>query len=477
MNPPPDNALSRRDFLHLALLLPGLRVFSQNVSLTEAGNRYLEYDEAESVLRSGKLPLPSGLSGLDADRLRAEWPQWVRNRDLEIRSRLQRGEEDTLANFVLFGVSFTDSPRATPDIRNPDEADRLIRRRAQKFVDAVAAPGNNERLVLLAGLIARLGYSAADGEARERLAEFVMENVSRYLAERKRYESTVDLLVGNDTAPGLAATSSLYKDRGLSVDTDFRSSYAMEKALAEARRRGLLRSVRRVAVIGPGLDFADKNSGFDHYPLQTLQPFAIVDSLVRLGLSNVTTLHVSILEISVPTLDHIARAVVQARAGRGYTLQLVLDRSRPWDRGALDYWRGFGTAIGSTSEPLPLPPQIRSADRRAIRIRPEIVRLLEPLSQNVVLQRSLHQPSERYDLVIGTNVFIYYDSFEQALALLNVESMLAPEGLFLTNDRMEEYPGVRLRPAATLRVAYSDNQADQVQIYSRSTFQPQLPPN
>jgi hypothetical protein len=477
MNPPPDIALSRRDFLHFALLFAGLRASLQNVSSTDAGNRYLEYDEARPVVESGKLSLPSSLASLNADRLRAAWPQWVRNRDVEIRSRLQRGEEDTLANFVLFGVSFTDSPRVTPEIRDPDETDRLIRRRVQNFVDAVAAPRNNERLVLLAGLITRLGYSTADGEARERLGDFVMENVSRYLSEQKRYERTVDLLAGNDTAPGLAATPSLYKDRGLSVDTDFRSSYAIEKALAEARRRGLLRSVRRVAIIGPGLDFTDKNSGFDHYPLQTLQPFAVVDSLVRVGLSSATSLHVSILEISIPTLDHLARAVAQARAGRSYTVQLVLDRSRQWDRGALNYWRGFGAAIGSTSEALALPPQVRNADRRAIRIRPEIVRLLEPLSQNVVLQRLILQPSEHYDLVIGTNVFIYYDSFEQALALLNVESMLAPGGLFLTNDLMGELPGVRLRPAASLRVAYSENQSDQVQIYSRSTFQPQLPPN
>ena len=34
------------------------------------------------------------------------WPQWIQNHDLEIRSRLLHGEEDTLVNFVLFGVSF-----------------------------------------------------------------------------------------------------------------------------------------------------------------------------------------------------------------------------------------------------------------------------------------------------------------------------------------------------------------------------------
>jgi hypothetical protein len=31
--------------------------------------------------------------------------------------------------------------------------------------------------------------------------------------------------------------------------------------------------------VGPGLDFADKQEGYDFYPLQTIQPFAVIDSL------------------------------------------------------------------------------------------------------------------------------------------------------------------------------------------------------
>jgi len=470
----PDIKLSRREILQLALLLPA-RIPLQTRP-TAAVIRFLNYDEAQPVVQSGKLTLPSSLSSMRSGAIRAAWPQWVRDRDLAIRTRLDRGEEDTLANFVLFGVSFTASPRVTPDITNPDEVDRLIRTRVGNFVEAVASPGTSERLALLAGLIARLGYSAERGEPRERLAEYVQQNVSRYLAERKRYQSTVDVLVGNDTTPAFAATSSLYKDRGLSVDTDFRPSYAIDACLAEVKRRGLLRSVRRVAIIGPGLDFTDKDSGFDHYPLQTLQPFAVVDSLLRLGLSKREDLRVSILEISNPALDHVRQAVARARAGQSYTLQLVLDRAREWSSGALDYWQRLAATIGASVEPLPLPPQVANAGRRAVRIRPNVVALLEPLSLDIVLQRLVLSTEQRYDLVIGTNVFIYYEALEQALALLNVESMLSAGGVFLTNDLTEEYPGVRLRPAGITRVTYGPNQEEQVQIYSRPTFGLQLPP-
>lgn len=476
MSEPFEIRLSRRDFFYLGLMLPGLGLAAQNTRPVSPASRYLEFDDVDAIIRSGVFPLPSGLAALRGAAVRAAWPQWVRGRDSAIRSRIQKGEEDTLANFVLFGGSFTNQRRVTPDLTDPNEKDRVIRARVRSFVDAVARPGPNERLVLLGALIARLGYSAAAGEPRERLSEYVMENVTRYLAESQQYESTVARSLGNDTTSSFNTTAELYKDRGLSVDTDFRPNYALETALAEVKRRGLLRSVRRVAVIGPGLDFTDKDSGFDHYPLQTLQPFAVVDSLLRLGLARLPDLRVSLFEISVPTLDHITRAVVRARAGQAYTLQMVLDLSRQWDRKAMDYWQRFGLTIGSAVQPLPLPAQVRNADRRALRIRPEIVALMEPQPVNVVLQRMVLRPEQQYDLIVGTNVLIYYDGFEQSLALSNIDAMTAASGVFLTNDLSREYPGTRLRPTGIVRVDYSPKQADQVQIYSRSTFQLQLPP-
>jgi hypothetical protein len=477
MREPIDTRLGRRKFLQLALAAPVLRVAPQSRQASGSRIHFVTFDEAEPIVKSGRVMLPQNLASLGPDAMRAAWPQWVRDRDVEIRNRLQRGEEDTLANFVLFGVSFTNQPRVTPDLKDPDEMDRRIRARAQALADAVAAPGNNERLKLLAGLIMRLGYSAAPGEPRERLDEYVMENINRYMSESQRYRSTVDQLTRNDRSPISVSSETLYKDRGLSIDTDFRPSYAIDTALAEAKRRGLLRSVRRMAIIGPGLDFTDKDSGLDYYPLQTLQPFGVVDSLVRLGLSTIRNLHVSVFEISEATLDHISQSVARARAQQSYTLQLVMDRSRPWNQGSLDYWQRFASAIGTNVAPMALPPQVQNANTRAVRIRPEVVALMEPLSVNAVLQRLDLPSDQRYDLVICTNVLVYYDAFQQALTLSNIESMLAPGGVFLTNDLAEEFPGVRLRPAGLVRTTYSRDQEDQVQIYTRSTFQLQLPPN
>ena len=155
---------------------------------------------------------------------------------------------------------------------------------------------------------------------------------------------------------------------------------------------------------------------------------------------------------------------------------MVLDRARRWNQQALDYWERFGTSIGDRATPLPLPAQVQGMSPRAVGIRADVVRILEPLQANIVLQRAVLTATERYDLIVATNVLIYYDRFEQALALSNVESMLSTGGVFLTNDLSQEYPGVRLRPAAVVRVPYAANQEEQVQIYTRSNFKPQLPP-
>jgi hypothetical protein len=136
----------------------------------------------------------------------------------------------------------------------------------------------------------------------------------------------------------------------------------------------------------------------------------------------------------------------------------------------------MGDRIGSETVPLPAPPQIQNVDRRAVRIRPELVALLEPQSLNIVSQHVEAPSDERFDLIVATNIFVYYDRFELALALLNVESMLGPAGVMLTNDVLEDYSGIRLRPVGSVSVPYTSTQADNVRIYSIPTFRPQLPP-
>ena len=58
-----------------------------------------------------------------------------------------------------------------------------------------------------------------------------------------------------------------------------------------------------------------------------------------------------------------------------------------------------------------------------------------PQDLNIVLQRLVPlTDEERFDLIVATNLLVYYDVFERSLAFANVAHMLRPGGLFLANN-------------------------------------------
>ena len=65
-----------------------------------------------------------------------------------------------------------------------------------------------------------------------------------------------------------------------------------------------------------------------------------------------------------------------------------------------------------------------------MRVRPTIVSAIQVRDLNIVLERTDDAP---FDLIVATNVLVYYDPFEQALALTNITKMLRPGGFLLTN--------------------------------------------
>ena len=90
-----------------------------------------------------------------------------------------------------------------------------------------------------------------------------------------------------------------------------------------------------------------------------------------------------------------------------------------------------------------------------MRIRPDVVLACEPVDLNIVLERISLAEANRFDLMVGTNIFIYYDAFERSLALENAGAMLKPGGLLLTNDRLPEVPGGAMRQAGLTDVQYN----------------------
>ena len=280
---------------------------------------------------------------------------------------------------------------------------------------------------------------------RDDVTPWLLENAGRVRLELAAYANDLaQLRALPDATERFAARSTLFRDRGIALDTSLRPAFAIDEALRDALARGLLAkgSVRRVAVVGPGLDFVDKAEGQDYYPPQSLQALALVDSLVRLGLSRADAVEVTAFDISPQVLDHLTRARQRAAAGEGYVLQLPRPGASGWGEAFAGYWRRFGEAIGGEVPAVAPPKAAGPLEVRAVRVRPGVVGRVLPVDLNVVFQRLELDPKERFDLVVATNILVYYDTFEQCLALANLGRMTAVGGLLLSNNILLELPDV-----------------------------------
>ena len=111
-----------------------------------------------------------------------------------------------------------------------------------------------------------------------------------------------------------------------------------------------------------------------------------------------------------------------------------------------------------------------SVETRAVQIRPAIVSIITPVDLNIVTQHLEVPPQEGFDLIIATNVFAYFDSFEQLLAVENAQTMLRPGGFLLSNNLLPLLPSFATRLVTHLSISYSErpNDGDVVSWYQRS---------
>ena len=427
--------------------------------------RYVRFSEARPILTELAGQLPPELSALTPAQLEAAWPDWIARHDREVRARLEQGDEDTIVNWMLFGTSFTSRPRAVLGAVESGAAGdpelvlrrtiELISARLDDLLAALAAPGTDERRLFARALLQRKGLRFTTAADRDKAGQYLMAAVIRVAGEQEQIDQELGATSGGDPATEFVRRSRLFRTRGLSLDTSLAANYSVEQALAAMKAGGVLKpgAVRRVAIVGPGLDFADKEVGFDIYPQQTVQPFAVLDSIMRLGLApSAADPEIVLLDISPRVIDHVTRAKARAVKNIGYTLNLALPRSTPWLPDVRTYWQTFGDQIGAPAQAPASKTAAQLAELRAIRVRPSAVQRLSVLDVNIVTERV---DGEAFDLVIATNVFVYYDVLEQALAMANVEAMLKPGAYLLANVSAPPLASVTIRPVETTTTRYT----------------------
>jgi len=441
---------------------------------------YIPYADAKPIFEALREDLlPAEFRGLTPAQREAAWPGWVRQRDAAIRARVAEGDEDSVINLLQFGTSFTRHPRITeqqlagvvmrkagsPDVFVPSP---VLKARIDDFVTAVAAPGTNERIQFARRVVERRGIDTATEEGRGRLR--------RYLEERTAVVgSAVHAPVLHDPTTGLADQITIFRDRGLASDTLLWINFAIDQALADLKAAGALRprSVRRVAIIGPGLDFADKQEGYDFYPQQTIQPFALIDSLGRAGLAARLGVGITAFDVSGAVLGHLESARARALTGDPYTIVLPRNLEQPWTADLVRYRDRFGEEIGKPVASAAPPANAGKVDVRSVLFPPPVTRAIVPRDLNVVLQRlEPDTDGDGFDLIVATNILLYYDVFEQSLAAANIAAMLRPGGFLLSNDRIFELPGGPVALAGRTAAAYmnvpgSGPRGDEIYWYLR----------
>jgi hypothetical protein len=378
--------------------------------------RYLHWDEIQPVFAA------FAAAGIRVPTFsdEAEFDGWIRQRDGEVRSRIDRGVEDSIGALVLTGSSFTTLPKIanTGDAVNAaGDLTPAARSRVQAFVQGIDEQ-DQERFALVRDFLGRQRVP------NEEVRAFVIGIVRRFALEQAGFQRK-------------HAQGPPRLDGGIGAETSLLASYAIEDSLANLKSRGAIPArIRRIAVIGPGLDFAS-----DAFPPQSIQPFAVLESVLRLGLAQPSEVEITAFDLNPSVLTYLKMLPAKVRGGR-YVLQLP-------GQAATSYWQHFGDVIGK-----PVKPQFA----------PRIV--AEEL--NIVTQTRELPVGQGFDLVVATNVLAYYNPLEQAMAMTNIAQMLASGGVALANnplptDKVQalEYLGVR-------HVSFADNGAgDDVVMFRR----------
>ncbi len=401
---------------------------------------YLSHAQAAPVFAALNEPAPRA----------QDWDRWIAAADSATRARVAHGDETSIVNLLLFGTSFTTQPRITSQQLEAKHIGAAVEQRIRDFERALELPGTNERLQFAR----RILHGGPPLKAR------LLSMIDRSMKEERTHAGLIAQAHAlGDPSLEFAERSRLYRDRGLASDTSVRINFAIDEALQRIKSAGLSTVVRRVAIIGPGLDVVDKQEGHDFYPPQTIQPLALIESLIRAGLADADTIRVTTLDVSARVNEHIDEMTRRARAGRSYVMHLPLDGTVAWSPELLHYFGRFGDAIGS-AVPVTLPPAIGPLRLRAVAVRPAVVERVSARDVNVTAQVLTLSDAERFDLIIGTNVFIYYDRLQQGLAMASAAGMLRPGGLLLSNNALVEVPSSGMRSIGYSKTLYSNREED-----------------
>ncbi len=354
--------------------------------------------------------------------------------------RIREGDLDHLIFYLLQSTRFTSLPPIEPALSAKALVDSLdaqqrevflrearvvpsqipsdVRSRTAALVRSLESANSDPRLSYFRELV-QSAFPLKRDRREALLREYL--RAMRFVYE-KEFVAQRSQRVGEEVAK-------LYRTRGLSTDTAVEAGCLVYVGLGVLKSLAPDRRVRRVLIVGPGLDLAPRTSLQEAGPPQSYQPWAVIDALVGLGLSSVADLNVVGADINPRVVNHLRRS-----QSNPPTLTLV-SGIRNSDTVRLsteyrDYFAQLGRSLGAI-DARPAPAEAEGHLYKTVKVQAPVARVLSAETLDVVTERLEARP---FDLIVATNILPYFNDVELVLAMTNISAMLAPGGIFLHNE-------------------------------------------
>jgi hypothetical protein len=361
-------------------------------------------------------------------------------------ARVVEGDLDALVYYALQSTAFTKLPPVEPALSAKAFVEGLdvetrrrflsgetiasarvpapVRQRLEALLPALREPPPRSRLEYLRDILQRQPKMGS-GPEDVLLAQYV--RAMRFLYEKE--------FVAQRTG-GADAVATLYRERGLSTDTAVEAGYVVHVGLATLKALDPSRRIRRVLIIGPGFDLAPRTGLIEAGPPESYQPYAVVDSLLSIGLARLEDLVVVGADVNPRVVDHLEGAGTHDVSGVSMTLVTGVG-----DAGAVtlqedyrQYFNDIGRSIGVPLTAPVLPARYDGHLRKALRVRADVRRVVSGVGLDIATDRVTLVGGGTFDLVVATNVLPYVDDTLLTMALANIAAMLEPGGAFLHNE-------------------------------------------
>ncbi len=194
-----------------------------------------------------------------------EWLAWLQRSDAQMRQRLDVGEEDSLTNLLRFGVTYTKEYRIDDEylVRYGQSSlvDSFAENRANDLIKALAAPNRNQGFQEMRAFVESKGFSVNSPAGEKKLKAYLLANLARMQKEFLQAQSE------SKSDPNKS-----FQHRGISLDSNLWPDYDLDLALQALLQAKMLQTgqVERVAIVGPGLDFVNKQEGVNYSHLNPL---------------------------------------------------------------------------------------------------------------------------------------------------------------------------------------------------------------